>query len=380
MRLNEIQTPALILDQQKLASNASAMTRLIGTRGINLRPHMKTCKSIDVARLALKDNFGGITVATLNEAEYFASHGIDDILYGVCITPDKLGRIADLQNKGVQVTVITDSLTIARVLADHRMHSGIKLNVMVEVDCGEHRTGVSPDDPVLVEIAKCLHDSENVNLAGVFTHAGHSYHCRSQTDMEYVAEQERLAAVNAASKLRANGFPCGQVSVGSTPTALHALSVKGVTEVRAGVYMFNDLFQVELRTCKIDDIAISVLATVISHDRTRNRLLIDAGGLALSKDRSTASTDHDAGYGQLIDMTDKGLIEGLFVTDTHQEHGEITSENPLPFEFLPIGSRVRVLPNHACMTGAMYGFYHVVDGNSDTVTEVWPRTNGWHTH
>ena len=377
MRLNDIETPALILDQRKLTTNASAMTRLITGRGVCLRPHMKTAKSIDVARIALQDNFGGITVATLNEAEYFAANGIDDIQYGVCVTPDKLKRIVELQKKGVHMTVITDSLMVAEALADWDLSSGVTFNVMAEIDCGEHRTGVSPDDPTLVDIANCLHDSDHVNFIGVFTHAGHSYRCRSQVELERVSEEERCAVVNAADRLRVNGIPCPQLSVGSTPTALHAPSVEGVTEVRAGVYMFNDLFQAEISSCGIDDIAVSVLATVISHDTQRNRLYIDAGGLALSKDRSTASTDHDAGYGRLMDMKGKGVIGDLCVTNTHQEHGEIAGTAQLPFDALPIGSRVRVLPNHACMTSAMYECYHVVDGDSDTVTEIWPRTNGW---
>jgi D-serine deaminase-like pyridoxal phosphate-dependent protein len=377
MRLNEIPTPALILDRQRLIANISAMTKLIASRGINLRPHLKTCKSIDIARLALKDNFGGITVATLNEAEYFAGHGIHDILYGVCVTPDKLDRILKQQNKGVQFTLITDSLAVARALASVERGSGPKLKVMVELDCGEHRTGVMPDDPLLIEIARCLHVAEDVDFAGVFTHAGHSYQCRSVSEIESVSEQERLAVVEAARILRANGLPCEQSSVGSTPTALHGLSAEGITEIRPGVYMFYDLFQAAIQSCEIDDIAVSVLTTVISHDRRGNRLLIDAGGLALSKDRSTATTQHDAGFGRLKDLRGDDLIGKLCVTDTHQEHGEITSQDLMPFDLLPIGSRVRVLPNHACMTSAMYDFYYVVDGGDDAIKDIWPRTNGW---
>lgn len=377
MHLSEIQTPALILDRQKLTANIERMTKHIASRGINLRPHLKTCKSIDVARLALKDNFGGITVATLNEAEYFAGFGIRDILYGVCVTPDKLGWIAELQRKGVNMTLITDSLSVARELADQAPGHGAAVKVMLEIDCGEHRTGVLPDDPLLVDIARCLHESDRVQFSGVFTHAGHSYRCRSLDDIKRVAEDERLAVVNVAGTLRARGIPCENVSVGSTPTALHATSVAGITEVRAGVYVFNDLFQSVLQSCEIEDIAVSVLATVISHDRPGNRILIDAGGLALSKDRSTAGTDQDAGYGRLINDRGEDVFADLYVTDTHQEHGEISSAECLPFDRLPLGGRVRVLPNHSCMTSAMYDGYHVVDGTSKEVTATWPRTNGW---
>jgi len=166
MRLNQVQTPALILDRQRLLANAKAMTALTKTRGLNLRPHMKTCKSVDVARIALKENFGGITVATLNEAEYFSSHGIQDILYGVCVTPDKLSWIAELQRKGARMIVITDSLAVAKVLADWKPDINVKLKVLIEVDCGEHRTGVVPDDPTLLEIANCIHDAKPCRVGG----------------------------------------------------------------------------------------------------------------------------------------------------------------------------------------------------------------------
>jgi D-serine deaminase-like pyridoxal phosphate-dependent protein len=377
MRLSEVQTPALILDQQKMKANIERMTGLIASRGIKLRPHLKTCKSIDVAQMALKGNFGGITVATLNEAEYFAGFGIRDILYGVCVTPDKLSWITELQSTGSSMTLITDSLSIARLLAGQAAECGEPIKVMIEVDCGEHRTGVLPDDPLLVDIAQCLHESEKVEFAGVFTHAGHSYQCRSLEEIERVAEDERLAAVSAADILRTNGIPCEIVSVGSTPTALHANSVAGITEIRAGVYVFYDLFQAVLQSCEIRDIAVSVLATVISQDKLRNRILIDAGGLALSKDRSTAATDFDAGYGRLINAMGEDVFANMYVTDTHQEHGEITSTDTLPFDQLPVGARVRVLPNHACMTSAMYDRYHVVDGQNDKVVSMWARTNGW---
>ncbi|MGB5290683.1 MAG: alanine racemase [Lysobacterales bacterium] len=211
MRLNEIPTPALILDRQKLKANIDRMTGHIASHGVKLRPHLKTCKSIDVARIALQDNIGGITVATLNEAEYFASFCIQDILHGVCVTPDKLGWITELQDKNVSMTLITDSLSVARLLAEQAAGHATRLKVMVEVDCGEHRTGVLPHDPVLVEIAQCLHESDKVVFAGVFTHAGHSYQCRSLAEIKRVAEDERTAVVSAAETLRSRGIPCDNV-------------------------------------------------------------------------------------------------------------------------------------------------------------------------
>lgn len=162
--------------------------------------------------------------------------------------------------------------------------------------------------------------------------------------------------------------------MGSTPTALHATSLRGVTEWRAGVYLVQDLFQAAVASCGLEDIALSGLATVISRDFERDRIVIDAGGLALSKDRSTAETAADAGYGLVVDISSAPSFGSLFVSNVHQEHGEIVGATPLPFDRLQLGAKVRVLPNHACMTATMYGAYHVVDGAARHVTARWSRT------
>lgn len=164
--------------------------------------------------------------------------------------------------------------------------------------------------------------------------------------------------------------------MGSTPTALHGKNYDGITEVRCGVYMFGDLFQSEIGSCSQGDIAVSVLSSVIGQRRPENRVLIDAGFLALSKDRSTANTPHDVGYGRVADIAGTLGLGDVTVVGVHQEHGMVEGRTPLPFDRLPVGARVRVLPNHACITSAAYDRYHVIDG-SDEVVAVWPRCNGW---
>ncbi len=377
MRLADLPTPALVLDRRRMDANAARMTAAVAARGARFRPHLKTAKSLDAAAVALEGNFGGITVATLNEAEYFAAGGIEDILYAVCVTPDKLPRAAGLLARGIRLSLILDGRFMADAVARWARDLPGPVDVLIEIDSGEHRTGLEPDDPAVVEIASALCAAPGVCLAGVMTHAGHAYHCRSRSEIARVAEDEALAAVRAAGAIRAAGLPCPTVSVGSTPTALRSPAVAGVTEVRAGVYLFGDLFQAAIGSCAIADVALSVLATVISHRPAHNHLLLDAGALALSKDRSTAATPEDAGYGLLTDGAGRGLLADLHVSNVHQEHGEVSSASPLPYERMPIGSRVRVLPNHACMTAAMYDRYYVVDGPSDEVVAVWPKTNGW---
>lgn len=377
--LHTLDTPCLILDRERLARNTARMTERHHASGLRLRPHMKTSKSIDVARLALAGNFGGITVSTLKEAEYFANHGVNDITYAVSIVPEKMPRIAALLRRGVTLGTVTDSVAIAEDVSRRAVAAGVVVDVLIELDSGEHRAGLIAGSEAIATLGRALNNLPGTRLAGVLTHAGNSYQCRSVDDLRQVAEQERLAAVTAAEQLRAAGLPCPTVSVGSTPTATHGVSFDGLTEMRCGVYMFGDLFQAEIGSHRMDDIAVSVLATVIGHRPELNAALIDAGALALSKDRSTGAPGlpEDAGFGLLTDVMGRARIAGVKVGHVYQEHGMLVSDGPFPFDRLPVGARVRVLPNHVCMTSAMYDGYHVIEGVSEQVIDLWPRINGW---
>jgi len=209
------------------------------------------------------------------------------------------------------------------------------------------------------------------------THAGGSYSARTLGEFERIAERERAGAVAAAERLRHAGFSVETVSVGSTPTVHYARSLEGVTEARVGVYAFGDLVQAELGTCSMADIAISVLASVIGHNRNHGRVLVDAGFLALSRDRGTADFPVDWGYGAVCNAETGELIEGVRVEFTNQEHGIITAASgELDWSRFPIGGRLRILPNHSCATAAAYDRYFVTEGN-ERVADVWERVNGW---
>jgi D-serine deaminase-like pyridoxal phosphate-dependent protein len=369
MTLDDLLTPCLVLDHGILQHNLDFMARAIARHGVRLRPHMKTAKSIDVLRLAAsRGDLGGITVSTLAEAEYFAGHGLTDILYAVAITPQKLLHVGKLNVAGAGMLVVTDDADTASAIAAHPQPP----RTLIEIDSGEGRSGVAPDDPALLEIA----DRLGKLFAGVMTHAGHSYAGRTSADMVRIAETERAAAVRAAQLLSAAGHAPGIVSVGSSPTALHASSFAGISEVRAGVYMFGDLFQAEIGTHRHADIAMTVLASVIGRRPKENRLLIDAGGLALSKDRSTEAAPRDFGFGLMLDLDGKPSFGNSLVRRAYQEHGvvEVDPENvgPLP----PVGAKVRIAPNHTCMTAAAHDRYFVVEGSRDVVA-IWPRVNGW---
>ena len=381
MKISDLATPALLLERGRLDANLANMSARATGLGVALRPHMKTTKSADIARLATAGQNGGITVSTLKEAAYFIANGFTDITYAVGISVGKLDQVAALRQDGARLTVLTDNAEVARGIAAHAEATGARFDVLIEIDTGDHRAGVAPDSRALMDIAEILDQAAGVDLRGVLTHAGHSYDCRSVAEIQTVAEAERAGAVLAAERLRAAGMACPVVSVGSTPTAVYARDLSGVTEMRPGVYMFNDVFQASIAACTLADIAVSVLATVTGHHPERGEILIDAGGLALSKDRSTAVGPRDVGYGLVAGLAvglDGAELPELHVVRVSQEHGVVATApgaGALPFAALPPGSRLRVLPNHACMTAAAYDCYHVVEG--DEVIATWPRVNGW---
>jgi D-serine deaminase-like pyridoxal phosphate-dependent protein len=371
VQIQAIPTPAALIEIDRLQGNCDRMLEHVHALGSRLRPHMKTLKSIEAARLAVDPRHGGIAVATMNEARYFFDGGFKDICCAVCLAPEKFELAARLSAAGAQLSFFVDSAAVAKVVVAH----GARFSVWIEIDSGEHRTGVEPDDPALLEIAGILRDGGQV-LMGVATHAGHSYACRSIEEIRLVAERERMAAVRAANLLRAHGFSIPQVSVGSTPTTVHAVCADGITEFRAGVYMAGDLVQSVLGSLDLDHVAFSILGSVISTHRERHQIVVDAGGLALSKDRGMAIA-RDYGYGLVRDLAGQAAFGDLIITGVHQEHGEIRNVPAHVFDQVQIGSKVRILPNHVCMTAAMYDRLHVVNSATQSVVNTWQRTNGW---
>jgi D-serine deaminase-like pyridoxal phosphate-dependent protein len=374
--LDDLPTPALILDRAILSRNIKRMSERLRNAGVMLRPHLKTAKSIEIGRMAVEGHDGRITVSTLAEARYFAEGGFKDILYGVGVVPAKLAAITELRRRGVNLRVVTDNLSVAQAIAA-AAKDGDNFSVFIEIDSGGGRAGLPwPGLPGLLDIARVLHVAPGVDLAGVMTHAGHSYHESTQDGIAAVAEQERQAIVGAADRLRAAGIPCPIVSGGSTPTAMHSRDFTGITEMRPGVYVFNDLDQEYIGSCGAGDLALSVLASVIGHYPHRNQLLVDAGALALSKDISAQEFKPQVGFGTIVDAPARDMA----VVACSQEHGFVGADEPIPYGNLPVGARVQILPNHACITAAAYDRYYVVDSDLDggkSVVATYDRINGW---
>lgn len=375
--LHNLPTPALVLDREKLDRNIARLSERIAALGAVLRPHLKTGKSIDVARRLFPSGVGPITVSTLAEAEYFAGQGFRDIIYAVGLAPQKAERALNLRRSGIDLKVILDTVEQVKALGEAGRTAGVTPSALIEIDSDDHRGGLAPDDPLLGELAQVFRDS-NVELAGVLTHAGESYNLHDPGSLCAAAENERSAAVAAATILRRRGQACPIVSVGSTPTAHFVQSLEGVTEVRAGVYMFFDLVMHGVGVCRIDDLALSVLATVIGKKREKGWILVDSGWMALSRDRGTSSQAVDQGYGLVCDI-DGRPFKDLIVAQASQEHGVMAlrpgSKEALPD--LPVGTRVRILPNHACATASQHETYNVIVGPSLEVEAHWPRMRGW---
>ena len=209
------------------------------------------------------------------------------------------------------------------------------------------------------------------------THAGSSYELNTREALAAMAEQERSGCVRAAERLREAGLPCPVVSVGSTPTALRAENLQGVTEVRAGVYVFFDLVMHNVGVCSTEDIALSVLTTVIGHQAEKGWAIVDAGWMAMSRDRGTQKQQRDIGYGQVCGI-DGVKIPGYILSGANQEHGILSREGTSDIDIaarFPIGTLLRILPNHACATGAQFPAYQALDEEGG-VTE-WSRLHGW---
>jgi len=367
-----LDTPVALVDVAQMQRNIQRMQQRMDTLGVRLRPHIKTSKCLPVIKAQMAAGASGVTVSTLKEAEYCFAQGISDVFYAVAIAPGKLHTALALRRKGCNLSVLTDSVAGAQAIVDFAQQHDERFEVWIEIDCDGHRCGVKPQSPELLVIAQLL----GANLAGVLTHAGESYGLDTPEALQAIAEQERSRCVEAAERIRATGLSCEQVSVGSTPTALSALSLHGVTELRAGVYAFFDLVMHNIGVCRADELALSVLTTVIGHQAEKGWVITDAGWMAMSRDRGTQSQKRDFGYGQVCDEYGEP-IDGLLLSSANQEHGVARFEHSHVdvVTHFPLGTRLRILPNHACATGAQFGSYIAVLHDADV--QVWERLRGW---
>lgn len=376
--LHDIQTPALVLDRDRVDANIARLTRASERLGVPLRPHGKTPKSVAIARRMMEAGAAGLTVSTLLEAERYFDGGITDLFYAVALAPSKAARAARLIAKGADLVCQVDHPAALETIAQAAQAESVVMPLAIEIDVDGHRTGAAPDGDLFGEIVRGIAERPALRLHGIMSYGGASYEIGAEARSD-LAERHRAALEDTAAALRADGHGIAMVSFGSTPAILAARSMQGVTELRCGTHVFQDLFQAAIHACPVSDIALTVLTEVISHRPGDNALVLDAGGLAMSKDRATAATDHDAGYGLLTPVHGGPPIEGLFIAETSQELGVARLRGGAAMDFgrFPVGSRLRVLPNHCDTTAAAgYGGYQVVAGGTDVI-ETWDRFDGW---
>ncbi len=367
-----VSTPAFLVNAEAVRHNCDEMRAKASSSNVKFRPHVKTHKSMEIARMQFGGGTGPITVSTLAEAEFFAGGGFTDMTYAVPIAPAKLGRAARLSTRTKTVNILLDSRDALQAVEAFQRANSIKFDVFLKIDCGYHRAGIDPDSPETLAFALECAKSPSIRFRGLLTHAGHSYNAKNVDEIRAVAKEETAGLTRLQRKLRELGVDDVMRSIGSTPTASVVYQFADCEEVRPGNYVFYDAFQAEIGSCAPRDVAVSVLATVVGCYPERDQLIIDAGALALSKDLGPNHVDPGFGYGLVCDVGLKALP--LKLTTVSQEHGKIATGSGDAARY-PVGTRLRIVPNHSCLTAAMFEIYHVV--NETGIIDQWHPVRGW---
>ena len=354
----ELDTPSVLLDMNAVEANIARMAALGKRAGVKLRPHTKTHKSPEIAKLQLAAGASGITVAKLGEAEVMAAAGIDDILIAFpLIGRHKLERLTTL-HKQINITTSTDSFEVAEGLSRVGEAAGKPVSIYLEVDTGLGRCGVAPGRET-GELARSVIDLKGISIVGVMTHEGHAWTTNSSEERVKIAQGAARLLADTAASLRAEGFPCAEASVGATPTSFHIDEAKGATEFRPGTYVFNDRNLLNMGYADETQCALTVLATIVGRPAP-TRVILDTGSKTLSQDR--AGADAQMGRVKGHDWTLVKLTE---------EHGVV--EVPANAE-VTIGERLEIIPNHACVvTNLANQFVTVRAGRVEGTLQVAAR-------
>lgn len=335
MHIDELDTPAVVIDHALATANLQRMQSLADQYGVVLRPHIKTHKSVYWARQQIALGAVGITVAKLSEAEVMARHGIHNIFVAYpLVGKTKILRLqALLATSAAYFRFNVDSETAIDALAEAISVFDRTLDFIIEVDTGMHRCGVmSPQRAV--ELALYSRQYPKLNLVGIMTHAGHAHNTTDEKVIRDISEKETGIMLETSEALKTAGFEISVVSAGSTITSQDALRIPGLTEIRSGTYIFNDLRTEELHRCRKSDIAATVIATVVSRPAP-DRLVLDAGSKTL-----TPAYDERFGYGLVSAYPD------LRIASLSEEHGicKVSDMNPLK-----VGDRIEIMPVHICV-------------------------------
>lgn len=348
MLFPELDTPEVLLDLNAMERNIERMANIAKEANLKLRPHTKTHKSPEIAKMQLKAGATGITVAKLGEAEVMVEHGIDDILIAYPLVGErKLERLANLHQKA-KLIVSTDSVECAEGLHKVGESTGKPVDVYIEVDTGLGRCGHKPGQET-IDVVKQMKYLSGIRVIGVMTHEGHSWVTTEPSEREKIIKETSSALTDTAKALRALGFPCTEVSIGATPTAFHANAAIGATEMRPGTYVFNDVSVLRHGFVDVADCAVTVLATVVGHP-AKDHLILDVGSKTLSQDGAVGNNFK----GFIVNKPNWQLVK------LTEEHGIVhVPEN----EQVMIGERVRIIPNHVCVVTNLIDQFVTVRGD-----------------
>lgn len=346
----ELDTPALLIDFDKLENNLARMQKIADANGVKLRPHTKTHKTPYIAHMQRRAGARGVTVAKLGEAEVMNAAGIDDILVAFPLQgAAKMERLLRLAERA-QMRVALDSIKVAQDISDAAAARGLNIPFYVEVDVGLHRVGLPPREPTR-DFVRQVMKLPGIEFIGLLTHAGQAYAAKSLDEIAALGQQEGELLVETAEMLRADGIEVREVSVGSTPTARFAAQVKGVTEIRPGTYVFYDTMQVSKFACTFEDCAQTVLLTVVA--KHPDRLIFDGGSKTLTSDRGPGGA---ATFGTVVAFPN---LEIYALSEEHA-HVRVTSDGPAP----QIGDKVQVIPNHACAVMNLHDRFFAARGDA----------------
>ncbi len=360
MKLEELDTPALLIDLDRMERNIQTWQAEISSQNVKLRPHVKTHKVPDIAKLQLEAGANGITVAKVAEAEVFAAQGIKDIFIAYpIIGAAKWKRVAELA-RDCQIIVGVDSEIGARGLNDAAREAGLILKIRIEIDGGLNRSGVVSTDAL--KLCQIVQSLPNLELDGIFGFRSIFFAAASGRTPQEIGLEEGEFFVSLANQLRSSGVPIRTVSIGSTPTAKYAARVPGVTEVRPGTYIFGDYMMAELGAVDYENVALSILCTVISHSRL-GQVTIDGGSKTFCGD-SIPSKLNLKGYAKAVHHD--AILESM-----SEEHGVVKLGDGVKLE---VGDRLAFYPIHVCTTVNLSDeLIGMRNGQVETVWQVLAR-------
>ena len=373
--LLELETPHILLDQGRLQANIQLIQNIANTRGVNVRPHIKTHKCLELARQQIMAGAVGITASKVDEALVFINNGIRSVTVAYpLVVASKLDRlIAAALAHDVDLRLIVDSpagvVAIAKTAEKHQK----QISIFLKIDVGLHRCGLAEDDPSLVELVQKIVQEPALNFLGLLSHAGHTYGAEDADAARKIAQEECEILMRIQKNLESVGIEVSEVSVGSTPGTLASDSYDGITEIRPGNYVFMDRMPLRLKLIELNQIALSVLATVVSQNS--DYFIIDAGSKTLSSDKGAHGMSGMEGFGLAYPaerFEDKDYE--MIVAKLSEEHGFVIRKD---FD-LEIGAKLRLIPNHACVVANLLDTYTVL--NDGHITEHWDILARGHVH